>query len=499
MDNIFTTRKKTSSTRKKTSSSHKGSTPKSIPIKVESKSPQTIQEIDLKFPDPIPEKINYDERIAQKMKKTYKSFNQVQPFLGQYIIESLFYLYLFNKYKTGCIIPANKGGWVDIELKININIPENGIKKHFQEKSVEHHEKTLFECILKGSNIVIMPIGIKFDINGEIGGHANLLIYRKNMNTIEHFEPHGDEYGGQYASIINERVNEILKKFVSKINRKINAENKKRGESGDKLYNVTLIKADIVCPRKMGVQRFEAQSAIPKAAFEPNGYCSAWSMFFTEMCLKNPEIPSREINEAILKNADLYENKNDYLRNVIKGYTNFINNKIAKYFSEIFEMPLTSAKLVEYTTEQNKDNKQEIEQIYSKLRQIIAMETGENFKRVDKYDQFRETIRPETSSSSNKNSVESPRRVSAIASEPKAITKAITKTKTKAKAITKTKAKSDLSISYSRFMSKEEKKELKALEERQRKATEEKTAKSKTKAKTVKNKSNLTLIEEEEP
>ena len=45
---------------------NKSSTPKSIPIKVESKSPQTIEEFHLKFPEPLPDKINFDKKISKK-------------------------------------------------------------------------------------------------------------------------------------------------------------------------------------------------------------------------------------------------------------------------------------------------------------------------------------------------------------------------------------------------------------------------------------------------
>jgi hypothetical protein len=45
---------------------NKSSTPKSISIKVKSKSPQTIEEFKLKFPEPLPDKINFDEKVAKK-------------------------------------------------------------------------------------------------------------------------------------------------------------------------------------------------------------------------------------------------------------------------------------------------------------------------------------------------------------------------------------------------------------------------------------------------
>ena len=36
--------------------------------------------------------------------------------------------------------------------------------------------------------------------------HANVLIYRKNLNQIEHFEPHGSSYMGSEADFINKEI-----------------------------------------------------------------------------------------------------------------------------------------------------------------------------------------------------------------------------------------------------------------------------------------------------
>ena len=132
MDRIFDSSKKktssthkNSSTRKKSSSSHKSrkktsSTPKSISIKVESKSPQTIQEFYLKFPEPLPDKITFDEKISKKMTVLVNKHQDIKPFLGDTLFKDIFYLYLFNKYKTNCLITQKYQNLVP-EMKIFIN------------------------------------------------------------------------------------------------------------------------------------------------------------------------------------------------------------------------------------------------------------------------------------------------------------------------------------------------------------------------------------------
>ena len=192
----------------------------------------------------------------------------------------------------------------------------------------------LLNCMMTSeTNIIIKAFSITLPSGG--GSHSNLLIYRRNTGELEHFEPHGSVYGGSHKYEVVKYINNVLQNIVSMMNDVLPTINIDRLPD-NQLKLVSLIKAQDICPDRRGVQAFEEQSHIPKTIIEPFGYCSAWSMFFTELCLKNPEASSRQIYTAILKKSDLYSNKNDYLRNVIRGYTCFINNKIAKHFSKLF-------------------------------------------------------------------------------------------------------------------------------------------------------------------
>ena len=56
-------------------------------------------------------------------------------------------------------------------------------------------------------------------------------------------------------------------------------------------------------------------------------------MFFTELVLKNPTIPSNELLNIIMNKFDKdIEKQRNYLRKIIIGYVNLIHNKIEKYF-----------------------------------------------------------------------------------------------------------------------------------------------------------------------
>ena len=187
---------------------------------------------------------------------------------------------------------------------------------------------------------------------------------------------------------------------------------------------MTLIPAEAVCPDIKGLQALEQTSAIPKnAILEPGGYCTSWSMFFTELCLKNPELSSRQIHDAIMEKTELYEAKNDYLRNVIRGYTCFINNKIAKYFSLVFGESMSSVKIHSMLREFSQTGEKNVDftNFLDKFFEIMEVEMDVNIKKTNsfpdvkvRYEEFSEGIGSETSSSSllSEDRVSSPKRAS---------------------------------------------------------------------------------------
>lgn len=368
---------------------------------------------ELKMPDELPVKLNYSEKIAKKMKKTFQLHDDVVPFKGSFHINNLFYLYLFKKYKMDCILENWQYG---VEMRLHLKDTEPIINPYFDE-IIETSSKKIINCILDGSKIIIIPFLFDITIDEELrGGHANLLIYRQNTGKLEHFEPHGAIYEGIGGEFITEQINAFLKRFVKHLNYLIKKENKLEGLLGkrEKIQKIKLLKSFDVCPDIQGLQSLEDASEMPRFITEPIGYCAAWSMFFTELCLKNPERSSRDIYEAIMEKTELYDDKNSYLRNIIRGYTAFINNKIAKHFSHVFaeqEFPQSIDILMEQIDPNNPDINDLIKvSMYSdKLLEIMEVETGVKNERMDdypdvrsRYIEFTHGIRRSTSSPSYK-------------------------------------------------------------------------------------------------
>ena len=268
----------------------------------------------IKMPEPI-----HIKKINTKL-DFFSKTNVIRQWSGYDVIDTLFYLYLFNKYKQNCLIKykgASSKHSLGLELQIKTNLSRNEYsvyEKHLQMVSIK-----LSECIEKNPDSIVIPLYIK----KSDGGHANILIYRKKDNVIEHFEPHGSKIITRDPQN-NQLIETQLNLFIAMLNEQLKKNNKPP---------VNLIPSNTVCPYIYGLQGLEEKASQKKTALEGGGYCAAWSMFFTELVLKNPTIPSDELLNIIINKFDKdIEKQRNYLRKVIIGYVNLIHNKIEKYF-----------------------------------------------------------------------------------------------------------------------------------------------------------------------
>lgn len=277
------------------------------------------------------------DKIAKRLNLlNQKGKEEILAFLGKNEVEAMFYLYLFKKYNSDCFLTTqnNKTRLLGMVLPVEAeysNKENYEILAHFDELI-----KELIKCILKPHvSIIIIPVCLSLSNNK---GHANVLIYRKKQNQIEHFEPHGKYYGmnQNYKSKI---IHLWLDRFVEGLNAQLEFR---------KMQKINLIKSNDVCPYLRGLQSMESRSDLDIIADkEPGGYCAAWSMFFTELCLKNPDISSNTLlNRIFLVFENMSEIKqNNYLKEVIRGYSAFIIEKINKYFAIFFGDNFTIEKL----------------------------------------------------------------------------------------------------------------------------------------------------------
>ena len=227
----------------------------------------------------------------------------------QYFMRSMFYMYLFHKYKNSCIIDENpdcdlipdlcdQAG--DMVLKIytfkfrNATRAENKKRKDY-EKYLKKFAQRIQKCLkIKGRDIVVVPVRLHFPgkedgtyENDAVGStHANLIVVRKKERTIEAVEPHGEYFGG---SSHGGRVDPIgaYREFADIFNAAL-----PKKERDSKPF--TYLPSYMVCPRIRGVQSLEGYADIYRdTSQEGGGYCSMWSMFTTELILSNPTKTTR--------------------------------------------------------------------------------------------------------------------------------------------------------------------------------------------------------------
>lgn len=383
----------------------------------------------------LPTVPKYVDNVSKKMKTMVKKHAKMLPFTGNYIVKNLFCIYLFKKYKMDCLITMQKPGGIIGTIGIFIIVKSARDPNAF--KGMDNVIESLASCILKKKEMIVVPVSIVVDVEGFIGAHANLLIYRKGLNQIEHFEPHGAMFQGIHAEIINREVDFYMNMFMEKLNRRVSHLNDEMETTiftlqkteielmlnnlganitGTKkvlanalsdlmtVPRVAFIKSDQVCPLLDGLQSLEVKSTLPiDPALEPSGgYCAAWSMFFTELCLKNPEASSRQIFETIMDKIEDGD-KNDYLKRMIRGYTHFINKKISKYFTQIFDESTTIENVNSLIHNGNGSRTNEFLALHMKLMAILGFELGQTVAR-EKMEKLRISSKSSSSSRSSSSS-----------------------------------------------------------------------------------------------
>lgn len=287
----------------------------------------TSKNLDLDLPEPI----KISKKISKELDELEKKGETIANFKGYPPVVDIFFLYLLKKYKTNCVPYGKKIYNKDANLGVTLHLKAKFTKEEEDAMRLNFIEiaENLIKCIKKGLEIIIIPLHYE----GRVA-HQTLLIYRKKTSVFEHFEPNG--------ALINigktQEYAERLIKFFTKV---VNSEFKKHH-----IKEVTNIEASNVCPYIKGLQHLESTSILSKTKNDPGGYCAPWSMFFSELCLKNPEFSSAEVLEKIFNYLTTKESAENYLRKVIRGYTGYVVETINTYLRIFFKPTYTMTDLI---------------------------------------------------------------------------------------------------------------------------------------------------------
>jgi ankyrin repeat protein len=242
--------------------------------------------------------IQNDINILKKTKKIRTTFQ------GTGINEIFGLLYLLKKYKNDCSpISDNLSNLDYSEYGLDYNISTNKLKYN------SNYIDNFLNCKKnKKIKFIITPLRL---LDYEHGGHANYLIYNKNLNELERFDPYGNIYNNEN---IDYKINEFYTNFIK---------------------NVKYLSPIEYCPHIgiQEIQELELTFEIINANIgDPMGFCSAWSIWYTDMRLNNPKM-NREI--LIKKAIHKIKKEEKLITNFIRNYAEFIINERDKLLRKI--------------------------------------------------------------------------------------------------------------------------------------------------------------------
>ena len=260
------------------------------------------------------------------------------------LLEMIMYNYLIAKYNASCFIY----GYIDILKEqpyqsLTINISKFGLLGNDffvgrYQKYVYKMIMLILNCIMKikdtQEEIIIIPLTIyeSKEPSKNIISHSNMLIYRKTLNVIEHYEPYGKEM--PIKGDTNKDVNKILNVIVNKMNKINKTNNNRYFSNGDIKY----MPPSNICPHNKGFQTIESELILPQNINKKEkGFCTLWSLFFAEMTLANPQFSSKEIFDYIFNNIHHNGLKT---KTIIRGYLEIIYDKVINIIRDINKVNL---------------------------------------------------------------------------------------------------------------------------------------------------------------
>lgn len=165
----------------------------------------------------------------------------------------------------------------------------------------------LGKLLKKSKRFIIIPLGIELDENA----HSNYLLYDKETNEIERFEPYGCA---------------TLKDF--------NYNSKLLDEKLEKYFGLVINNIKYINPEKfmssICFQHLDAMETNMRKYGDPGGFCAVWSIWYVDMRTTYHEISRSELINKLMKNISY---RNYSFKNLIRGYSEKIVNLRNKFLN----------------------------------------------------------------------------------------------------------------------------------------------------------------------
>lgn len=281
--------------------------PKIIPQPEIPDVPELPQQVLIPEPPIIPKNIeNKLDKIKNLMRDVEKEGKRgAVVYDASSFLQIVVYIGLLIKYDRKCVILDEDLRKLTIGTSARAEVSKKTLSK------AETIANDLLDCIERGEKLIAIPLRLEGGTGWKSSGHANMLIYRPYLKTIERFEPHGQRTGTRDSEKDNEGWNSILKQlFEVKMKPYL------------KEFTPKFITPNEICPVIKGFQSLEGM--IKGLTKEDGGFCGMWSAFALELMFLNPELTTKEILEIafdIVKDGRKEDKEQgQYLKDVIRGY-----------------------------------------------------------------------------------------------------------------------------------------------------------------------------------
>ena len=162
---------------------------------------------------------------------------------------------------------------------------------------------------------LVIPIGIQLSN----GSHSNILLYIKSSNSLERFEPYGKDYPTNFNYNDINLDNHIKKLFL-------NNENYNNNDNFI-YYNPYSYEP------KIGLQILDSiEFTTEKYIGDPDGFCSAWCIWYIYMRIKYINIERNNIINSLINN--IRSNKYSF-RSVIRSFVKEITDVRDNLFTQV--------------------------------------------------------------------------------------------------------------------------------------------------------------------
>jgi ankyrin repeat protein len=169
-------------------------------------------------------------------------------------------------------------------------------------------QQTIQTFLNSNQRFLIMPLGIE----QSQGAHANILIYDKQLNCLERFEPNGSDppYGFYYRPLTMDA--EIHTFFKGLLDTKL-----------------SYIRPNEFLP-KIGFQGMEEVDTMKRIG-DPDGFCVAWCFWYASQRLRNPDLPPAKLVKKVIfdiraKNIKFRQLIRDYAEEITKIRNKLLGN-----------------------------------------------------------------------------------------------------------------------------------------------------------------------------